>query len=191
MRFGFNSETVALLTIRLGISPMPMGRTPGFLSKGIKQPAINPLKYSGVTFSQFNFLASTAYSWHNYEGFVLNWFEQRTLCHNLASLSGGPAAPFIFVVALNIAPESIFSKMTSWTGSMGRGPSSIFWLAMCITFWLGKESKSDSWWMLDKDLPKCLWSQLDQDLDKNPLRQLLHHWHRKVHLFPQTARDAR
>lgn len=62
---GWSSVRIALATILLGTSPIPIGRTPGHLSKGINLQATKALKCSGCMLSIHNRLPRAARAEHS------------------------------------------------------------------------------------------------------------------------------
>ena len=110
---GFNRVVVALLIMRRIVSPIPIGRTPGFLSSGISLPATKALRYFGFTSDVLSFFAKSANASHSSAGFFLNCFEQSILCQRSASPPDGPAAPFTFFAALKILKASNLGHLFS------------------------------------------------------------------------------
>ncbi len=73
---GCRSVSIALAIIRLGTSPMPIGRTPGFLSKGISLLAS---KCFGFIFSVHRRLPTAAKALHSC--FDSDLYELQNLLH--------------------------------------------------------------------------------------------------------------
>ena len=69
---GCRSYTVNELIILLNTSPIPIGRTPGFLSRGMRQPATKARRNFGFTCTVFSFLPTLATTSQRPAGFFLH-----------------------------------------------------------------------------------------------------------------------
>ena len=99
----------ALAIIRLGISPIPMGPTPGFLFNAMSQQDNNGDKILGSMYSVHRRLAHSASDWHRALDADLK--EVLSLRQALASRPEGPAAPLVLRAHDLITEASIASKM--------------------------------------------------------------------------------
>lgn len=92
---------------------MPIGRTPGHLSRGINLHATKALRCSGLTTAVHRRLATLARA----EQRLLDaLYEQQSFLHAKASKPERPAAPFILRAALRMASLFRFSNMIGFTG---------------------------------------------------------------------------
>ena len=96
--------------IRLAVSPMPMGRTPGVLSRAMRRQASSGEMDFGSTSAVHILLAVEASELHRLVDAPLN--EVHYLLQSCASRPDGPADPVVFSTAERIALASIDSKMT-------------------------------------------------------------------------------
>ena len=84
---------MALSMMRLAVSPIPMGRTPGFLSEAIRWLAICGAVLAGSTNSVQRRFATKAKEWQSSKDGDLK--EVHNLLHPSASRPEGPAAPWV------------------------------------------------------------------------------------------------
>ena len=112
------TKRMALEVILLTTSQMPIGRTPGRLSRAINQQAKKGANVDGCTYWVHSRRARRAREWHNSSEASLN--VQQSLLQPCASRPDGPAAPLVCLAAWRIRSASMHSKIT---GS-GRGGSS-------------------------------------------------------------------
>ena len=108
---GFASDNTALAIIRRAVSPMHIGRIPGFLSgqKGDRD--------FGSTYDIHILLATWAREWQRSLDAPLK--DVQSLLQPCASKPDGPAEPVMFVAAEQMAVALIDSKTmecTSWGG---------------------------------------------------------------------------
>ena len=104
------TDSTALAMIRLAVSPMPMGRTPGVLSRAMRRQASSGEMDFGSTSAVHILLAVEASELHRLVDAPLN--EVHNLLQSCASRPDGPADPVVFSTAERIALASIDSKMT-------------------------------------------------------------------------------
>ena len=111
----------AFAMIRLAVSPMPMGRTPGHLSRAISLQARKGASPRGSRCEMQRRFAKSASAWHRSSEAVLK------AVHNLlqawASNPDGPAAPLTLSEVERIRRASMLSKMIGW--SSVTGPSKV------------------------------------------------------------------
>ena len=88
---------MTLAMMRLAVSPIPMGRTPEFLSRAIKQHAKKEAMAEGSTKLVQRRLATEASEWHKSREADLK--EVHNLLQLSASTPDGPAAPVVFKAA--------------------------------------------------------------------------------------------
>ena len=96
--------------IRRAVSPMPIGRTPGFLSRAISRQARRGEIDFGSTYDVQILLATEAREWHSSLDAALK--DVHSLLHPYASIPDGPADPVVFMAADRITLASIDSKTT-------------------------------------------------------------------------------
>ena len=97
--------------------PIPIGRTPGFLSRAISRQAKRGEIDFGSTYEVQILLATRAKEWHSSLDLPLN--DVHSLLHPCASMPDGPANPVVCMAAERMTLVSIDSKMTgcvSWGG---------------------------------------------------------------------------
>ena len=114
---GFTTNSTALAIIRRTVSPMPIGRTPGFLSRAISRQARRGEIDFGSTYEVQILLATRAKEWHSSLDAPLK--DVHSLLHPCASIPDGPADPVMFMAAERMMLASIDSKMTGCTSWMG------------------------------------------------------------------------
>ena len=107
---------IALAMILLCTSPMPIGRTPGHLSRGINLHATKALRYAGLIGAVHRCFPTLARAEQRSVD-ALN--EQQRLLHAAASKPDMPAAPFAFWAALRIISLFNSSKRIGFA-DMGR-----------------------------------------------------------------------
>ena len=95
--------------IRRGTSPIPIGLTPGDLSKGIRRHATKALRPSGSTREVHNRRPTAARKQHRSLEAALN--EEHSLRHAKASSPESPAAPLVLSAAFKIRSALRLSKM--------------------------------------------------------------------------------
>ena len=100
---------IAFPMILRTVSPIPMGRTPGHLSRAISLHAKNADNPCGSTKQVQSRLATDASMLHNSAEAVLN--EVQSCFHAAVSRPDGPAAPSILRAVLRMSWPSILSKM--------------------------------------------------------------------------------
>ena len=106
---GFIPDSTAFAKIRRAVSPMPIGRTPGFLSRAISRQARRGDIDIGSTY-EVHILATRAKEWHSSLDAPLK--DVHSLLHSCASIPDGPADPVIFIAAVRMTLASIDSKIT-------------------------------------------------------------------------------
>ena len=109
--------TMALPMILRTISPMPMGRTPGHLSRAMSLQATKADSPLGYTKQVLSRLATAAKVSHNSLEADLNELQSRFQA--AASKPDGPAAPSILSAVLRINWPSIRSKIMGWASVTG------------------------------------------------------------------------
>ena len=112
---GFTTHNTALAIIRCVVSPMPIGRIPGFLSRAISLQARRGEIDLGSMYEVQILLATRAREWQS--SFDTPLKDVHSLLHPCASIPDGPADPEVFMVAEQITLASIDSKImgcTSW-----------------------------------------------------------------------------
>ena len=91
---------------------MPIGLTPGILSRAISLQAVKLLRPAGSTYVVAIFLAMSArLVQRSSEAW---WKEVHIRFQKLASVLAGPAPPFVLKVALRMDSASIQSNRTGW-----------------------------------------------------------------------------
>ena len=105
-----NIIIITFPAILLKTSPTPIGRNPGFLSKGINLQTVNASRDVVVSSSS---MQSLFISWANVlrksVDDVQNTLEVKILRHPSASRSDGPDPPFVDVAAFKTKDSSISS----------------------------------------------------------------------------------
>ena len=92
---------IAFPIIRLAVSPMPIGLTPGRLSKATSRQATNAERLFGSMKEQQSLLAVEAMaSQRSVEAY---WKDVQRRFHPAASRPEGPAAPSVFSAVLRIS----------------------------------------------------------------------------------------
>ena len=97
------------------ISLAPIGRKPGFLSRGISQHVTNTSMETADTFSVQIFLIKLAIVFLRFTFVSPKLFEYRTLLHQSASIAEGPDPPFVLMAAFLIISSSITANLIGWT----------------------------------------------------------------------------
>ena len=105
-------DAIAFPIILLAVSPMPMGRTPGHLSKAMSLQATKADSPLGSTKLVLSRLATAARVSHSSEETALNEVQSRFQA--ATSRPDGPAAPSILRTVLRINCPSILSKIIGW-----------------------------------------------------------------------------
>ena len=108
---------MALPMILLTVSPMPMGRTPGHLSKAMSRHATKADRPLGSTRFVLSHLATAARLSHSPVEADLKEVQRRF--HDAASKPDGPAVPSILKAVLRMSWPSILSKMMGWGSVAG------------------------------------------------------------------------
>ena len=103
--------------MRLAVSPIPIGRTPGFLSRAIRRHAKKEAMTEGSTRLVQRRLATEASALHKSREADLK--EVHNLLQLSASSPDGPAAPVVFKAADLIMEASIDSNNTGCTSGGG------------------------------------------------------------------------
>ena len=127
------TDSTALAMIRRAVSPMPMGRTPGLLSRAMRRQASRGEIDFGSTSEVQILLAVDASALHRSADAPLK--EVHSLLQSCASRPDGPADPEILIVAERMALASIDSKITGCTseGAEGRIQSALaLWPVGCL-----------------------------------------------------------
>ena len=117
---GLTTHSTDLAIIRLATSPMPIGRTPGFLSRAMRRHASRGEMHLGSTYDvQIHFAAMASELYRSVEAPLK---AVQSLLHPCASNPDGPADPVVCSAAERMALASMESKMTGWisSGSEGR-----------------------------------------------------------------------
>ena len=99
---------IALAMIRHATSPIPIGRTPGFLSRAMRRQAKSGAVVDGSINSVQKRFAVLARDWHNSDETDLK--DVHSLLHLRASSPDGPAAPLVWQAANMMASASRASK---------------------------------------------------------------------------------
>ena len=105
---GFITDSTAFAKIHLAVSPMPIGQTPGFLSRAIsRQPRRGDI-YLGSTYEVYIhiLLASRAKEWHSSLDAPLK--DVHSLLHPCASVPDGPADLVMFIAAERMTLASMY-----------------------------------------------------------------------------------
>ena len=110
------ASAVALPMIRRTVSPMPIGLTPGHLSRAMSRQATSAANPLGFKKLEHIRLATEAMASHRSLDACLNEVHMRF--HAAASSPEGPATPSILRAVLRMSGPSIFSKMTGWGSTM-------------------------------------------------------------------------
>ena len=114
--------------VLLTVSPIPMGHTPGFLSKAISLQAVKEDKPSGSTYSVHSLLAINAMLLQRSDEALEK--DVHILHQPEASMPDGPAEPCIRKMVSLIVLPSRLSKMTGWNAaSLGLSSTILFRLA--------------------------------------------------------------
>ena len=116
---GFTIDSTALAIIRRAVSPIPIGRIPGFLSRAISQQSKRGEIDFGSTYEVQILLATRAKEWHSSLDPPLK--DVHSLLHPCASLPDGPADPVVCMAAEQMTLVSIDSKMTGCVSLGGGG----------------------------------------------------------------------
>ena len=104
----FITESTALAIIRRTVSPMPIGRTPGFLFKPISRQARRDEIDFGSIYEVHILLANRAKELQSSLEAPLK--DVHSLLHPCASMPDGPSDPVVCKAADRITPASIHSK---------------------------------------------------------------------------------
>ena len=116
----FTIDSTALAIIRLAVSPMPMGRTPGFLFRAMRRQASRGEMDFGSTNEVQILLAVEASVLHRSREAPLN--EVHILLQPCASMPDSPVDPVILRAAERMTLASMDSKITGCAslGAEGR-----------------------------------------------------------------------
>ena len=133
-----NLATVFPIILRR-VSPMPIGRNPGFLFNGIRRQASKDSNESSSWDSEHSVLVSFAIEEHRSDGSVPKQFDVKIRRHPSPSKLKGPAPPLVFSADCRIISESISSNRTGCnrTGvsvkrtSLGVACNGVFLLTSC------------------------------------------------------------
>ena len=101
--------------MRLAVSPMPIGLTPGHLSRAINRQATNAYRLFGSTKEQQILLAVDAKE--SQRSLEADWKDVHRRFHAIASRPEGPAAPSVFSTVLRIIRPSSWSNRMKCDGS--------------------------------------------------------------------------
>ena len=104
-------ETATFQAIRLRISPTHIGRSPGFLSKGISRHARKASKMDASRFSEHNFLVKDAITLQRSYELSPKQFDANILRQPLASTPNGPEPPLVLIAALGTFSAVISSYL--------------------------------------------------------------------------------
>ena len=85
---------MGLGTTQRNVSPVAIGQRPGFLSKGIKQHAINASNDGARLSAVYSFLMASAISVHKSMGLLPNYYHQDSFPPS-ASSPDGPAPTLV------------------------------------------------------------------------------------------------
>ena len=96
--------------IHRATSPISMGRTPGHLSRAIRQHATNVVNVDGSTYVVHILLVAAARASHSFAEANLN--EVHMHLHAAESRPEGPAAPSVLKTVHCIKSPSILSNIT-------------------------------------------------------------------------------
>ena len=93
------NETTTFPAIRLRISPTPIGRSPGFLFKGISRHARKASKENAASFSKNSFLVSNTIALQRSAELSLKQFDANIQRQPSASSPNGPEPPLVLIAA--------------------------------------------------------------------------------------------
>ena len=111
------AAAIAFPMMRRAVSPMPIGLTPGHLSRAMSRQATKADSPLGSTKQEQIRLAMEARASHKSVDADLNEVHMRF--HAAASSPEGPAAPSILRTVLRISSPSILSNRTGWGSMIG------------------------------------------------------------------------
>ena len=114
---GFTTDSTALAMIRRAVSPMPIGQTPGFLSRAMSRQARRGEIALGSTYEVQILLVTIAKLWHRSLEAPLK--DVHSLLHPCTSKPDGPADPVMCRAAERMTLAAMASKMTGcafWGG---------------------------------------------------------------------------
>ena len=103
---------MAFAMIRLAVSPIPIGRTPGHLLRAISRRDNRGAVAMGSTMSVHRRLAETAREWHRLLDAALK--EVHSLLQQAAFSPEGPAEPVVLRAVDLIRDASIWSYTMGW-----------------------------------------------------------------------------
>ena len=105
-------ETTTLPTIRLRISPTPIGRSPGCLSKGTSQHARKASKEDASSFSKHSFLVKDAIALQRSDKLSPKQFDANILRQPSAFSPYGSEPPLVLIAALRTFLAVMSSYLT-------------------------------------------------------------------------------
>ena len=109
-----STDTVTFPVILRRISPTPIGRKRGFLSRGTSRHATNASMETAGTFSVQIFLIKLAIAFLRSTFVSSKLFERRIFLHPHSSIAGGPDPSFVLMAAFLIISSSIFANLIGW-----------------------------------------------------------------------------
>jgi len=135
---GLAMESIALAIILLAVSPMPIGRTPGCLSRAIRRQARKDETDLGSTKEVHSLFAIKARELHRSVDAPLKAVHRRL--HSCASTPEGPADPVVrlrteslaFLCQLGVCWEDKGSPRSTGTGTEGGGGFSIWMIHLIL-----------------------------------------------------------
>ena len=100
-------DTTTLLAIRRKTSPIPIGRSPGFLSNGINLHASNASNDDDRSSVVQNFFMTSANVLHRSFELLPHWFDVKIHFQPSASRPEGPDEPLVLSIAFFTLSTSI------------------------------------------------------------------------------------
>ena len=110
-------DKTTLLAIRCKTLPIPTGRSPGFLSRGINLHASNNSNNDNRSSVVQSFSMTLANVLHKSFQLLPNWFDVKILFQPSASRPEGPAAPLVLSIAFFTLSASIEWNLIGWISS--------------------------------------------------------------------------
>ena len=124
----FMAEITALAMMQQAVSLIPMGLTPGFLSRAIRRHASKGAIHFGSIRVVHKRLATSAREWQRLSEAALKDVQSRLQVY--ASKPEGPAAPLVLKAMDLNRVASIASKVVGWTSGGTPGLSNSWWTGL-------------------------------------------------------------
>ena len=127
------TTTTVFVMMHLAVSPMPMGRIPGHLSRAISLQARSGPRLSGSTREGESRFATSARDWYRDLEAALKAVQ--ILRHAWVSRPDGPAAPLVLSAMERMRRAAMLSKTTGGTsggGSSREKSGEAGWLVGCL-----------------------------------------------------------